>query len=220
MAGCDGPVRGSVPRVKPRRSYQLGKRAEQVERTRARVIGVARDRFVRDGFQRLTLEDVAEDAGVTKPTIYKQFGSKLGLIEAVALDLADRGGEERMVEATSAPNPSDACRDLIIAFCRFWSVDPDLIAQLVSMAVLDASAGKALGERERDRYDMIESVVARLANQGRVRSKFSAAEATALIGALTDFSSYLLMSQHLVLGPDEVATVMIRLTDHIVRLEA
>jgi AcrR family transcriptional regulator len=38
--------------------------------------------FVADGFDRATMEKIADRAGVTKPTLYSRFGSKGGLLEA------------------------------------------------------------------------------------------------------------------------------------------
>ncbi len=38
--------------------------------------------FVGDGFDRATMEKIAECAGITKPTLYSRFGSKAGLFEA------------------------------------------------------------------------------------------------------------------------------------------
>jgi AcrR family transcriptional regulator len=38
--------------------------------------------FVADGFDRATMEKIADRAGITKPTLYSRFGSKAGLFEA------------------------------------------------------------------------------------------------------------------------------------------
>ncbi len=40
--------------------------------------------FLDVGFERANLERIAMEAGVTKPTVYSHFGSKIGLLEAVA----------------------------------------------------------------------------------------------------------------------------------------
>jgi AcrR family transcriptional regulator len=61
---------------------------------RAQLLEVARQAFGRSGFHGVSMEDVAREAGVTKPIIYDHFDSKealyLALIEADALELEDR----------------------------------------------------------------------------------------------------------------------------------
>ncbi|MEX2421420.1 MAG: TetR/AcrR family transcriptional regulator [Actinomycetota bacterium] len=57
---------------------------------------MARKAFGRNGFHGVSMEEVARDAGVTKPILYDHFNSKrdlyLALIEADAADLQERVG--------------------------------------------------------------------------------------------------------------------------------
>lgn len=61
---------------------------------RAQLLDVARQAFGRSGFHGVSMEEVAREAGVTKPILYDHFDSKealyLALIESDALDLEDR----------------------------------------------------------------------------------------------------------------------------------
>lgn len=61
---------------------------------REQLLDVARQAFGRSGFHGVSMEEVAREAGVTKPILYDHFDSKealyLALIEADALDLEDR----------------------------------------------------------------------------------------------------------------------------------
>src|SRR5680860_1321358 len=81
-----------VSEVAARRTYRLGRRREQVESNRRRIIEAARDLFAEDGFHGVGLEEVARRAGVGRKTIYYQFGSKRDLFQAVVDDLGERGG--------------------------------------------------------------------------------------------------------------------------------
>jgi len=51
-------------------------RGERKERTRAELVAAARRVFLRHGFHRATLEDIAEEAGYTKGAVYSNFGGK------------------------------------------------------------------------------------------------------------------------------------------------
>lgn len=58
-------------------------RAESQARTRERLLGTARDLFLRDGYHATTLDRVAEAAGFSKGAVYSNFGTKDELCEAV-----------------------------------------------------------------------------------------------------------------------------------------
>jgi AcrR family transcriptional regulator len=71
-----------TPKVK-KRSYDSSGRQEQARRNRVRVIEVARERFLREGYAAATIPAVAGAAGVSVETVYKSFGNKAGLLKAV-----------------------------------------------------------------------------------------------------------------------------------------
>jgi TetR/AcrR family transcriptional repressor of mexJK operon len=52
--------------------------------TSEKILQAALAVFLEVGFDRANLETVAARAGVTKPTVYSHFGSKVGLLQAVA----------------------------------------------------------------------------------------------------------------------------------------
>ena len=82
---ADGPGREG-----PQRLRRLERR-EQILRAAARAFG-------RAGFAGTSLDDVAQEAGVTRAILYRHFESKADLYRAV-LDQAQR----RLAEATGAP---------------------------------------------------------------------------------------------------------------------
>jgi TetR/AcrR family transcriptional regulator len=64
--------------------------AEGKNETRDRIIGTALDLFSRRGYEGTGIQEIVDGAGVTKPSLYYHFGSKQGLLEALA---AGFGGE-------------------------------------------------------------------------------------------------------------------------------
>ena len=56
--------------------------------SRARILAVARGEFAHRGFTAARLQDIAERAGLTHPTLLYHFGSKEGLYSAVIEDAA------------------------------------------------------------------------------------------------------------------------------------
>jgi AcrR family transcriptional regulator len=58
-------------------------RGERKEQTRADLVAAAREVFLRHGFHRATLDDIADGAGFTKGAVYSNFGGKDELFLAV-----------------------------------------------------------------------------------------------------------------------------------------
>jgi AcrR family transcriptional regulator len=63
------------PQVLPAESY-----ASQ------RIVAAARRHFLSHGFRSVTMDDLAEELGMSKKTLYASFASKAALLEAVLLD--------------------------------------------------------------------------------------------------------------------------------------
>jgi AcrR family transcriptional regulator len=73
------------------RPYSSELRAEQAEETRARIIEGAL-RVMAGGAGSVTVPAVAREAGVSVPTVYRHFGTKRELIDAIYPHLAKRAG--------------------------------------------------------------------------------------------------------------------------------
>ena len=56
------------------------------EEKREKIIGIARELFMRQGFQAVSLNQIAKQAGVSRTTIYNQFKDKQGLLAEIADD--------------------------------------------------------------------------------------------------------------------------------------
>jgi AcrR family transcriptional regulator len=69
---------------------------------KAQLLTVARKVFGRKGFHSVSMDDVAREAGVTKPILYDHFSSKEALYLAL-LDADAQSLEERIREALAAP---------------------------------------------------------------------------------------------------------------------
>lgn len=66
------------------RPYRMTTRQEAVEQTRERILSAMVDLWLERHYEDVTLTDVAEAAGVSRQTVYRQFGSKDDLLIAAA----------------------------------------------------------------------------------------------------------------------------------------
>jgi AcrR family transcriptional regulator len=82
-----------VSDVNARRSYSSTLRKSQAEATRRAVLDAARDLFIARGYGATTVEQIAERAGVSKPTVFSAVGNKQMLLHAVR-DIAIAGDDE------------------------------------------------------------------------------------------------------------------------------
>src|SRR4051812_36969402 len=57
---------------------------------RSRIVTGAHKHFLSHGFRSVTMDELADELGMSKKTLYAHFPSKLALVEAVLRDKADR----------------------------------------------------------------------------------------------------------------------------------
>jgi AcrR family transcriptional regulator len=70
--------------VKPKRRYDSRLRADRARASRLRLVEAARRLFLQDGYPATTVAKVAASVGVSVETVYKAFGGKPGLVQAIA----------------------------------------------------------------------------------------------------------------------------------------
>lgn len=85
----------------PTRSYEKVVRAEAEERTRAALLDAADEAFLSGPWGQASLDTIARDAGVTKQTLLRHFGSKDGLLEQTLARALSEVSEQRFSTPTN-----------------------------------------------------------------------------------------------------------------------
>jgi AcrR family transcriptional regulator len=172
----------------PKRHYVSSVRAAAAAEKRDRVIDAA-TRWLRENVSIATfsLDAVAKTAGVTRLTVYHQFGSRRGLLEAVFDEIARQGGLSRIEQAMAITDPRAALDRLVEIFCHFWNWDA-AIGRLQQAMSIDPEFAEALMERNQRRRKALEILVARLS--GRNASPAARQDAVDMIFALTSYPMY------------------------------
>jgi len=121
--------------------YSSSIRAAATAQKKARVVQEA-TKLLRtsDRVTAVSLDVVAKAAGVTRLTVYNQFGSRRGLLEAVLDNLASKAGFERIREVMALEDPTQALGELIDVICRAWGYD-ESIASIHAAASIDPEQG-------------------------------------------------------------------------------
>jgi len=181
------------------RPYNLGKRQESAGQTRARIVEAARELLMAsDGFSSFTMEAVARQAGVARMTVYYQFESKVGLLEAVSDDLARRGHMERLAEVFSQPAALLALEKFVETFARFWGADRVVTRRLRALAALDTDFEQVVRRRDGWRHNIVQALAGRFATEYGRPPPEQIEQTAAQLYTITSFESFDTLA-----GPDQ-----------------
>ncbi|HEX2273081.1 MAG TPA: helix-turn-helix domain-containing protein [Acidimicrobiales bacterium] len=198
--------------MSPRR-YQLGARATAVSETRSRVIAAARELFVEGGFYQASMEEIARRADVARATVYHQFGSKLGVFEAVIADFEDRAGLDALVTVVETAPPPTLLRAAITAGCAYWATDPTLARKAIGLASMQPGIQELLDHHDAGRLTLLNRIVDRLLEAGLLREGCSPEHAIDLLWVLTSFDAYDLLTRGRSLHEAEAAATLVTMAE-------
>jgi AcrR family transcriptional regulator len=150
------------------RPYRSKVRAEAAGETRARIVAAASELLGATPYAPFSLESVARKAGVTRLTVYNQFGGRRPLLEAVFDEAAAAAGLDRLGEAMASPDPRRALTLVVERFCAFWAADQQLLLRLQAARAGDSELDDALRERNERRRRLLATLVGRLTQRGEV----------------------------------------------------
>ena len=196
------------------RPYNLGKRQEPIETTRRQVLDAARRLLGGTAsYTAFTVDAVARQADVARATVYYQFGSKTGLLEAVCDYLAEIGGLAGLAEVFADPEPRHALHRFVACFGQFWAADRPAMRRLRALALLDPDVGAVIAARDQRRQQGLTVLAGRLGLAGPAERD----HAVRVLTALTSFETFDTLA-----GPDQEITAAIpdvlRLAEAALRL--
>ncbi|MDB5763673.1 MAG: TetR/AcrR family transcriptional regulator [Herminiimonas sp.] len=176
------------------RTYVSPARTAAAEEKRQRVVEAAGNLLREEtGITAFSLDAVAKAAEVTRLTVYNQFGSRRGLLEAVFDQCAQQGGLARIPEAMAMSDPRAALHQLISIFCEFWGSD-SAVGQLHDAIALDPEFAQALAERNERRRYAITNLIRRLKPKS-VSHSHTSRDCVDLIFSLTSYATFRLLSR-------------------------
>jgi AcrR family transcriptional regulator len=162
----------------------MQRRGVAVGQTRAAIIDAVHALLNDRKSSGLTLEEVARAAGVTRVTVYNQFGSRRSLLAAAFSDQGRLIGYDCVIAATALPDARQALKATLHETCRAWEVIPRAIRRVLALAVLDPEIGELADRYERARRAQMASLARRL------EAPVGADAAVAILGALTHPQTY------------------------------
>lgn len=180
------------------RPYKLGQRQLATEETRRRIVAAARELLAgENGPAGFTVEAVARQADVARMTVYYQFRSKRGVLEALFDDLANRGLMPHLRPVFHQSDPATALDGLIAAFGAFWDSDRIVHRRSRALAALDPEVGESVRGRDERRRGHLQKILERLAEEKGLATT-SVTSIVDVLHMLTSFEAFdaLLERQH------------------------
>ena len=143
-----------------KRSYDASGRQARAQETRQRLIDVAHDLFISQGYGRTTITDIARGADVSVETVYSAFGNKAALLRKVWF--ARFRGDEQDVRFLDRPEIQEmlAEPDLVVRLRRHAAVFTTVFRRFVPLhraleaaAASESSAADMVAEFDAGRLD-------------------------------------------------------------------
>ena len=198
------------------RPYRLGRREAGVAQTRERILDAARTLFAEAGFHGVGLEEVARRADVSRKTVYYQFGSKRGLLEAVVADV-EQSAElvERVRAVVEQPDASRALPAYLREVCRFWAGAQEVVRGLHGLAALDREVAEVLEAHDAARRTRLVGFVDRLAEQRGLQPEEHRQRVVDALWMLTSFGTFDHLARRSGLPPEDVAALLTHLAEGV-----
>ena len=195
------------------RTYRLGHREKSAAATRHRILEAATELMTLAGFHPVAIDEIATQAGTTRPTVYRHFGSKVGLFEAVAWNVLATAGIERLDEARQLEDPLEALRKFLTANTRMFAEMGAALSTALDVSRSEPEIARVLeltyfGRR----IESIEHIAGRLVDAGRIRSGWTKNQIVDALVIFTNVETFESLNRHRSRSSDEIAELLIALS--------
>jgi AcrR family transcriptional regulator len=153
------PLRKATPFAQsvPSASASLKLRKQQV--VRAALSTAAEDLFLTHGFEEVTVEEIAQAAGVSRRTFFRYYDSK----EDVMVERSDQLGEELLAQLAARPlnePPLLAIRNALVPAVEAGLEEPELVRNVIHLLRETTLLRRAMMERRNRLEERIAALMA------------------------------------------------------------
>jgi AcrR family transcriptional regulator len=133
--------------------------------TSDRLLEAAAELLQQGGVEALSTRAVAAAAGTQPPVLYRRFGDKDGLIQAVTLHILEDYIRSKRGLLDQSGDPVDDLRRLWDLFVAFGFAQPDCFALIYG----NVRRGAAISAAAETTVTLLQEAIARIAENGRLR---------------------------------------------------
>ncbi|HWV26257.1 MAG TPA: TetR/AcrR family transcriptional regulator, partial [Aeromicrobium sp.] len=159
----------------PSRADGAGVRAVRQAKTRRRLVDVAREMFLADGYAATSLDKVAERAGFSKGAVYSNFSGKEELCMAV-LDSIHAEQIVRVSDVFNGPGDLDERIEGFVEWARQGIGQPAWVAlesEFGAVARQSPFVASSLRRRQREVRDAIIALIEQVSSEQGIELRYS-----------------------------------------------
>ncbi|MEO8972515.1 MAG: helix-turn-helix domain-containing protein [Ktedonobacteraceae bacterium] len=181
-----------------KRPYHSLRRQRQAEETHRRILVAARELLASRGYARMTLEAIAEAAGVSPKTVFAVIGSKTAILAELVAEIVNPAAfdvpVQHLLDRLRASQIPVERVELVALITRrvYESLTSEFellrTAGVVTLELADLARQIEARRRQRQTY-----LIADLHAQGVLRRDLSLEEATDVLWSLTSYDLYHLL---------------------------
>lgn len=177
-----------------KRSYHSEARDSQAARTRGHILAAAKKLFQSEGFDRVTISQLAQEAQVSTPTIYAIFKSKRGVLQSLIDEALPSEKFAALVDASmDEPSPEKKLGITAKIARQIYDAERDLIDILRGALVVSPEFKELEQERENRRYERQGEYVKKMMKEKWLAKGLSLQKARDILWSLTGRDLYRMM---------------------------
>ncbi len=158
--------------------------------SRDRILAAAEQLILDGGFAQATVSELAQRAGVSRATVFSQFGSKLGVLEELAERCAGGPTMTAIRHAVALDEADRIVAAVVDATCDHWEQQGHILLTLKAITELEPGAIALIDEQREDQRTSMETVVRTLRRGGHAGG-LPAAQLVAALHLLTSAESFM-----------------------------
>ncbi|HKS07098.1 MAG TPA: TetR/AcrR family transcriptional regulator [Gemmatimonadaceae bacterium] len=184
------------------RPYNPHQRQQAVDAGRERVLGAAREVLRLDDVASFSLDAVAKRAGVTRMTLYNQFGSRAGLLGELFDTLIERDAFSKMPSVFAQKDIGAAFDAFVGILGKFYSDNRAVMISLSGVAGTDPDLAEAMRSRHERRRIGIEGIIRKMGT--KLAPSVAASELVTTLDTLLNFATF-----NAIAGPDRAPSAVV-----------
>lgn len=174
-----------------KRTYHSETRQIQAAQTKRRILDTARSLFQTEGFEELTIDQLAQAADVSAPTIYGLFQSKRGVLRALMNEALPPDQFETLVKEAMAEKSPEKHLALSAKIARHvYDAERAQMAIFQGASILAPEFKELEKEREQRRYKRQEESIKLIAAQNSLAKGLEPSKARDILWAFTGRDMY------------------------------
>ena len=140
------------------------------EERKVQILKIATDVFYRDGYEKASLQEIAQRAGITKAAIYYHFKNKEEILFDLVATLSDRLVADLKGINRGENDPVDQLREMLTQHISYMKQGKANVKILVEdKRFLGKRYAGIIREKQKEIFEIYRSKLEEIANQGRLK---------------------------------------------------